>query len=179
MAALHQVSAGVEDDACITLYSILARLLTLRPEPALLSHLADAERALPVAPRDVTRAWQRVVFAAVLLGTDAIAREFDRLFSPDEPVVDLNASSYAAGQDFADEHLGVLCGSMHSLACFAIPRQREFFRARIAPWYRAPLLGLKAEPRANFYRHVATLALAFLDAEERTLRPVPHRHPPG
>jgi TorA maturation chaperone TorD len=175
----------LEEQERADLYGLLAALL-LGPDERLLAALAALPRS--GAPDDP---WDALLAAAGRRGRAPLA-EFDALFvaagtprfNPyqcwyldgwlmDKPLAalrdDLRALGLqrAAGATELEDHLGALCETMRVLIAAGRPRpvQQAFFDRHLAPWSARCLRDIAAAPDADFYRAVATFALAFFERE--------------
>jgi TorA maturation chaperone TorD len=96
----------------------------------------------------------------------------------DKPLADLRESlarhglARARGVAEFEDHLGALCETMRVLIVgtggmprLPVAEQKHFFDLHLAPWYARCLADIAAAPEANFYRVVASFALAFLAIE--------------
>jgi TorA maturation chaperone TorD len=183
-----------EEQARADMYALLARIIHAAPDAPMLSALAGADAIVAgQAGHPLDRAWERLVLAAGVMQDDAVAEEFSALFvSVGTPRLNPYASLYltgfinekplvalrddlarlgmgrAPGQREMEDHLAALCEAMRLLisgGVVPLARQRAFFEAYIAPWYRRCLHDIRSAPEANFYRLVADFAEAFLDVE--------------
>ncbi|WP_324100608.1 TorD/DmsD family molecular chaperone [Noviherbaspirillum sp.] len=130
-----------EEQARADFYALIARLMLIPPDVALLDGLATADSLS--AENDgnpLDRAWEKLVFAAAVTPADAVRDEFDAMFiSVATPIVNPYASLYLAGflmekplaslrSDLAalglarregsgelEDHLGALCETMRLL----------------------------------------------------------------
>jgi TorA maturation chaperone TorD len=96
----------------------------------------------------------------------------------DKPLADLREDlrrlglARASGAAEFEDHLGALCETMRVLivGTGAMPRlpvaeQRRFFDRHLAPWHGRCLADIASAEESNFYRVVASFALAFLAIE--------------
>jgi TorA maturation chaperone TorD len=76
-----------------------------------------------------------------------------------------------AGIAEGEDHLGSLCEAMRVLIANGTPiaRQRAFFDAHIAPWYRACAEDFRSADGSKFYRCVANVLEAYFDVEQEAL----------
>lgn len=99
-------------------------------------------------------------------------------FRNDAPLATLRAQlrdlglARIGGVAETEDHFGALCEAMRllivgadGLAPHSLERQRAFFDAWIAPWYRACMHDLRSASAAVFYRRVAGFAEAFFELE--------------
>ena len=99
-------------------------------------------------------------------------------FMHDTPLAELRADLNAfgigrvRGVAESEDHLGALCETMRVLIAGGagirrqpLGRQKAFFEARIAPWYKRCLDDVAKAGGANFYRLVAAFVAALLTIE--------------
>jgi len=99
-------------------------------------------------------------------------------FMHDTPLAELRADLNAfgigrvRGVAESEDHLGALCETMRVLIAGGagirrqpLGRQKTFFEARIAPWFRRCLDDMAKAEGANFYRLVAAFVAALLTIE--------------
>jgi len=192
-AAVASLPLAAEEQARADLYGLLAHMLLVAPDAALLQALAAAD-SLPSVQADnpAEAAWEKLTAAAALLNADAVAEEFDSLFvSTGTPLINPYASVYLSGSmmekplaalrsDLSrlgiarapdsselEDHLAVLCESMRLLIAErkTIAQQQSFFERHLASWHHACLHDIRSAPGANFYRLAAEFAQAFLEIE--------------
>lgn len=171
------------------LYGLVAALL-LEPDAGLVRALAALPRGDLPGDR-FAAAWDALLDAAQRCG-DAVADEFDALFvapgtprlNPyqcfyrdgwlmDKPLAQLRDELRALGLQRApgatelEDHLGALCETVRVLISAGQSRvvQRRFFDRQLADWAPRCLRDISAAPGADFYRALATFALAFFELE--------------
>jgi TorA maturation chaperone TorD len=173
---------AADDQARADLYALCARLLRAPPDAALLAALADAGPIVAAGEFALEEAWLRLTQCAADIDAPAAAAEFALLFGAGgTPLVQPRASAYvtgAPGAADAEDDLGAVCAAMGVLIAGApgierrtLAAQKQFFEARVRPWYAACLADIAeiaeiadAAP-ADFYRAVAGLLDAFLSIE--------------
>lgn len=129
-----------EDQARADLYALIARLLFAAPGEALLADVAAADPICAERDGELETAWQRLALAAGVTDPQAVADEFDALFTSvgtpkvnpyesrylsgfinDAPLAILRADlaelglARARGAGDFEDHLGALCETMRVL----------------------------------------------------------------
>lgn len=89
----------------------------------------------------------------------------------------------AHGSNELEDHIGALCETMRvmitggpGIARQPLWRQKAFFDKHIASWHERCFNDMRAASGANFYRHVADFAQAFLSVEAQAFEMEGHGH---
>ncbi len=183
-----------EERARANLYALIARLF-YDPDSALLAQIcAEGARAQKSDPAtELERAWRAMLNACHSALPDDVRHEHDTLFvgvgksevtpytshyvlhsAPDRHLVMLRERLESLGLGRSDgvfeveDHLSGVCDVMRHLIENQAPEldQRFFFEQFVYPGAQPMLAAAMAARSANFYRHVAGFAQAFLEVEK-------------
>lgn len=177
-------------------YSLLGRLLTNAPDPALLEQLASIQADERDA-ESLQGAWAELARRANESERQALVDEYNALFIGlgrgelvpyaswyrtgflmERPLAEVRAALQQLGIERRGEvsepedHISVLCETMAMLIGdpdFSVPRERDFFTAHLAPWGKRFFADLESAKAARFYRSVGRLGGRFMDLEQRCL----------
>ena len=176
-------------------WAMLGLLLGAAPSAATLARLGAVERAGEVSDDPLARAWSQLSQAAATASMEALAREYQDVFigvgggevTPyaswyltgtlmDRPLVQLRDDLVALGIEVADgcsepeDHVAALCEIMALVVqdeAVDLDWQKALFQRHVGGWMMRFFADLEQAGNARFYRAVAALGRAFVEAERK------------
>lgn len=172
-------------------YALLASLLLMPPDAAMLTRLSDLKGD---AGTPLGQAHAALAKAAAEASADRVKREYNELFIGvgrgellpyasyyltgflnERPLARLRGDMIRLGIERADghfdpeDHLGTLCEIMSGFAGnrFMAPHgeEQDFFERHVAPWAARFFADVENARSAGFYRSVGTVGRLFIDIE--------------
>lgn len=189
-----------EDQARAGYYALLARLFYAGPDARLLAIIANADAAAESGESALTGAWSALALAARSADAEAARMEYDQVFvgtgkaevtpyasfylsqtGREKILVRLRADLASMGlrrvelASEPEDHVSSLFEAMRHLISTGsvdaeLQNQRDFFDRYIAPSFRGLCDAIAASGKADFYKHVAHFARAFLLVEREALK---------
>jgi len=189
-----------EDQARAGYYALLARLFYASPDAPLLESIAAAGEMGAGEQSALAGAWNALAAAAGAMDAEAARIEYDQLFvgtgksevtlyttfylsetGREKILVRIRAELASLGLGRAEralepeDHIAGLFDAMRYLISLgsdeaALRKQQEFFDRYIARAWEKLCVAISASEKANFYKHVARFAEAFLIVESEALK---------
>lgn len=189
-----------EDQARAGYYALLARLFYAGPDAGLLAVIANADAATEGGESVLTGAWGALALAARSADAEAARLEYDQVFvgtgkaeitpyasfylsetGREKILVRLRADLASMGlrrvelAPEPEDHVSSLFEAMRHLVSMgsdeaALQNQRDFFDRYIARSFQKLCDAIGASGKADFYKHVAHFARAFLLVEREALK---------
>ena len=189
-----------EDQARAGYYALLARLFYASPDAALLESIAAAGEMGVGEQSALAGAWNALAAAAGAMDAEAARIEYDELFvgtgksevtlyttfylsetGREKILVRIGAELASLGLGRAEralepeDHIAGLFDAMRYLISLGsddatLRKQQEFFDRYIARAWQKLCVAISASEKANFYKHVARFAEAFLIVESEALK---------
>jgi len=196
---VSETTLSAEELARANLYGLIARLFYAAPDAALLEEMARMQAPEPESP--LGRAWAELVGTWRGAAPEALEDEHTTLFigtgkaevtpyvshyvlrhSTDEPLVELREQllrwgiGRRPGAFEPEDHFSALCEVMRYAIAVQqrnLVEQRDFFRTFLYRGGVAFCDAVRDSEKANFYRPLALLARAFLEAENEAFALLP------